>query len=303
MVLPGFISFALVAALFWALGNVLDKTVLKDYITNPVVVTFFTGVFGAVFALILPLTGYVRIPSVFILAGSLLLGILYIAPVYLYMKSLTLEEVSRVVPIFSIAPVFVVIMGGLFLSEVFTLSKYIGIFLAITGSVIVSSKRFGKEFFHLKYNRAFWLIFFGTFLFAVYSVATRWILNFADFWNIFFWSRLGTLIPIVFFLLHGSTREEIISVFSTVRESKLEFMAVSEFLNNIAVLAQTVALSLGPAALVETATSAQSLFVLLFVGTLKHLWDKDLGDDLSKKAVVIKTLSAIMIIIGIYLIK
>ncbi len=79
-------------------------------------------------------------------------------------------------------------------------------------------------------------------------------------------------------------------------------MAVSELLNVLAVLAQTVALSLGPAALVETATSAQSLFVLLIVGGVHRFWDKNIGDDLSKKAVAIKTISSIMIILGIFLI-
>lgn len=303
MVLSGFLAFALLAAVFWAFANVLDKAVLQDYITNPVVVTFFTGVFGCLFALILPLTGYVNVPSAFVLVISLILGVLYVFPTYLYMRSLTMEEVSRAVPIFSISPVFVVVMGALFLSEVFTFSKYVGIFLTIIGSVMISSKEFGKEFFHLKANKAFWMMFLGTFFFALYAVAVRWILNFEGFWNVFFWSRVGSAIPILFLLLHTPTRTEIVQTVSKVKETRLEFMALSEFLNNLAVLTQTVALSLGPAALVETATSAQSLFVLIFVGVLKHVWDRDLGDDLSRKAVLIKAISVVLIIVGIYLIR
>ncbi len=148
MILSGYLIFALIAAFFWSFANVVDRVVLNDFIKNPVVVTFLTGIFGALFGLILPLFGYVSIPSTKVLSLSILLGIVYIAPIYLYMKSMTLEEVSRVVPVFSTAPVFVVIMGAIFLNEIFTLSKYAGIFLAITGSIIVSSKEFGKEFFH-----------------------------------------------------------------------------------------------------------------------------------------------------------
>lgn len=299
----GYLAFAILAALFWAIGNVIDKTVLTDYVTNPVVVTFFTGVFGALFALILLPLGYVQIPSTFVLGISILLGIVYMAPIYFYMKGMTLEEVSRVIPIMNISPVFVVILGAIFLNEVFTLQKYLGMFLAITGSVMVASKRFGKKFFHLEANKAYWLIFTGTFIFAAYAVSIRWILNFSDFWNIFFWSRMGGLIPVGFFLLHQNTREQVISVVNSIRESKVEYMAISELMNDLGVLSQTVALGLGAAALVQTAASIQPLFVLIFVGTLNYVWNKDLGDDLSRKAVAVKTISAIMIIIGIYLIK
>lgn len=299
----GYLAFAILAALFWSVGNVLDKAVLTDHISNPVVVTFFTGAFGALFALVLVPLGYVHIPTVFVLVTALLLGILYIVPIYFYMKGMTLEEVSRVIPIMNISPVFVVILGAIFLNEVFTLQKYLGIFLAITGSVMVASERFGKEFFNLEANKAYWLVFTGTFMFAVYAVSIRWILNFSDFWNIFFWSRIGGLIPVGFFLLHQSTREQIKSVMRSMRESRLEYMAISELMNDLGVLSQTVALGLGAAALVQTATSIQPLFVLVFVGVLSHLWNRDLGEDLSNKAIAVKTISGIMILIGIYLIN
>lgn len=302
MFLADFIVIAILAGLLFSVSNFLDKAILEDFITSPIAVTFFTSLFGTIFALALPFFGIIEIPSMFVLVFAIFLGIVYIAPLYMYMASLKMEEVSRAVPIFSLTPIFVVVLGTVFLNEVFTIETYLGIFLAISGSVLVSSKKLGKEFFHLKANKAFWMILTSTVLFAVYAVLTRWILQFSDFWNIFFWSRLGTIIPILFFLLHSGTREEIFSIASALRDYKMEFVAVSELFNNLAVFAQTVALSLGPAALVETATSVQSLFILLMVVVARRVWKTDLGDDLSREAILVKVIASVMIIIGIYLI-
>lgn len=301
--IQGFILLAILAAFFLSISNIIDKAILSDFITDPVSVTFFTSVFGTLISLILLPTGLVEMPSNLVLGFSLLLGVLYIAPLYLYMKGLQIEEASRAVPIFSLVPVFVAILGAIFLDEIFTLTTYIGIILAVSGSVIVSSKNFGKEFFHLKANQAFWTIIASTFLFAVYSVGTKWILAYDSFWNIFFWSRIGTMIPTALILLHEPTRNQISGYLSDIGNSKLEYLGLSEFWNNAAVLTQTLALSLGPAALVETAYSTQSIFVLLLVVVIGKFTSKDLGDDISMKALIIKLASALMIIAGIYLIS
>ena len=303
MSVPWFIILAVLAAFFLSLSNIIDKAVLTDFVTDPLVVTFFTSVFGTLFSLFLIPTGLVKVPSLFVGAISFLLGVLYILPLYLYMKGLQMEEASRAIPIFSLVPVFVAILGAFFLNEVFNLTTYAGIILAVTGSVMVSSKRFGLEFFNIKANKAFWTIIGSTVLFAVYSVGTKWVLSYDSFWNIFFWSRIGTMLPTLLVLAYRPVRLQIIGYLQSIKESKLEFLGVSEFWNNLAVLTQTAALSLGPAALVETAYSTQSIFVLLLVLALGKFSNKNLGDDLSRKALAIKFISSIMIITGIYLIS
>jgi len=301
MLVSSFVLFALLASVFWALGNVLDKTVLTDHIEDAVTVTFLTGVFAGLFPLVLPLLGLASIPPLEVLLYSLTAGVIYIIPVYLYMKALSMEEVSRVVPVMNTTPVFVTVLGAIFISEVFTFSTYLGIFIAVAGAVLVSSQNFGKEFFDLKANKAFWTILAGTFLFAVYSVFAKWILNFTDFWNMFFWSRMGGLFPVALLLLRTSTREKISSTLGSLKESRIELLGVSELFNNLGVLSQTVAFSLGPVALAQTITSVQPLIVLVAVLGLHHLRGYSLDEELSRQTVIMKGIAGILVVVGVYL--
>lgn len=301
MPVSSFVFFAFLASFFWALGNVLDKTVLTDHIEDPIIVTFLTGAFAGIFPLVLPLLGLISTPSYSVLFYSVAAGILYIIPVYLYMKALSMEEVSRVVPVMNTTPVFVTILGAVFINEIFNFSTYLGIFLAVGGAVLVSSQKFGKEFFHLEANKAFWTIMAGTFLFAVYSVFTKWILNFTDFWNMFFWSRMGGLIPISLILLMPSSRAKIASTLNSLKESRIELLGVSELFNNLGVLSQTIAFSLGPVALAQTITSVQPLIVLVAVTGLHYLKGYNLEEDLSRRTVLLKGVSGVLVILGVYL--
>lgn len=303
MIAPDFLLLGLAAAFIWSFSNILDKYVIGSHISDPAAVTFFTSVFGTIFSLILPFFGVVSFSSIIIVISSILLGVLYILPIFLYMKALEIGEVSRIIPVFSTSPAIVVLLGGIFLGEVFDLTTYVGISLVIMGAVMVSSKNLGREFFNLKANKAFWTILSSTVLLAIYSVLTKYLLNFDEFWNIFFWSRIGTLVPTAAILLHSESRKNIASIFKNIKDSKVEYLGLSEFFNNFAVLISTIALSLGPVSLVETAIASQALFVLIIVTVLHRVYDRNIGDDLARKQIIIKTLCAIMIVLGIYLIS
>ena len=302
MSIPPFLLLGVLAALIWSFSNIIDKYMLGGHISNPAAVTFFTSIFGTGFSLILPFLGLVTFSSVALVGSSILLGSLYILPILLYMKALKIGEVSRVVPIFSSSPVFVVLLGAIFLGEIFSLRAYAGIFLTIAGSVIISSNKVGKEFFSFKLNKAFWTIISSTILLAIYSILTKYLLQFDGFWNIFFWSRIGTLLPTAAILMHSESRKAIFSALKNMRNNRLEYLGLSEFFNNLGVLIQTIALSLGPVSLVRTAVSSQALFILLITILLQLIYDYDLGDDLSRKTATTKALASALIIMGIYLI-
>jgi drug/metabolite transporter (DMT)-like permease len=299
----GYLFFAVLAAFFWALANIIDKNVVKDHVKNPLVITFFLGLFGALISLLLLPLGYVKIPSVFLFSTTLFLGILFAGFNYLYIKGLNEEEVSRVAPVISTTPVFVLLLEFLLLNQTFSSIQYTGISLAVIGSISVSSASIGIDFVKFKKNKAFFLVLLATISLAAYTVGIRWILNFSDYWNVFFWSRLGGLLFVIIFLIHDDTRRKISNLIRGNDKQKTFYMGLSELSNNFGVLSQTVALSLGAAALVQTVISIRPLFVLIFVVLLELLWDKSLGDELDRRNIIIKLLSIVMIILGIYLIQ
>ncbi|MFB6145885.1 MAG: EamA family transporter [Candidatus Nanohaloarchaea archaeon] len=111
-----YLVFALLASVFWAITNIMDKNILKNHIQNPKMTVFFTSVFAALLSLIIPFSGFSIATSLRLIILSMVIGVVYISATFLYMKALSLEEVSRIAPVMSISPVFVVILGAFFLN-------------------------------------------------------------------------------------------------------------------------------------------------------------------------------------------
>jgi drug/metabolite transporter (DMT)-like permease len=85
------------------------------------------------------------------------------------MKSLSIEEVSRVMSLFSFTPLFVLLLSTIFLSEIFRFEKYVGIFLIVFGSIFVSVKKYVK----VKLSRALIFMLLASVLGAFHCTIQR----------------------------------------------------------------------------------------------------------------------------------
>jgi len=63
--------------------------------------------------------GFSKLSVIHQLLG-LVAGLFYVVAVLLYFEALKDEEVSRVVPLFGMAPIFVTVLAAIFLGEIFT---------------------------------------------------------------------------------------------------------------------------------------------------------------------------------------
>ena len=129
---------ALAAGFIWSITNVIDKVLLDKLIRSPIFQTF-------IFAITSSIIGIIALPfavnnvqgwdwiSMFGVGFTFMLG------TWLYFIALQREEPSRVVPLFSLAVVFLVPLSAFFLDEIFTLVNYTGIGSIIIGSFIISS--------------------------------------------------------------------------------------------------------------------------------------------------------------------
>ena len=124
-------------------------------------------------------------------------GILYIWAVLLYYDAIKLDEISRIIPLFYITPLFVLIFAGIFLREIFSIAKYIGIFLLVFGAILISARNF-----QIRFGKAFWLMILASLILAINSVIQKHLLNAADFWTVFAYVRIGSffaVIPVIYF--------------------------------------------------------------------------------------------------------
>jgi len=290
------ILFSVLAALCWAAVNTVDKYILTKWIKTPLVPVIIVGIIGLVASIIVYLVYGFSPLSNFNILLALIAGIFYILMTVFYFKALKIEEVSRVAPLFYLSPLFILIFAGMFLGEIFTPLKYLGIFLLVFGGILISS----KNPFKIKPSKAFWWMFLATISITINALLTKHLLNFADYWTIFAWTRIGAvigIIPIAYIYLP--------ELIATVKEHGKRVVAVistNETLNLLGVLFITIATSIGYVTLVNALSSVQPFFVLLFAVLLSVFYPSILKEELSKSIISLKILAIVLMFAGALLI-
>ncbi len=292
------ILFALISPAFWAATNIIDKVVMGKYVQNPFVATTVSSLLSLPLALVLIGFNFFAINFNYVALFGILSGIIYIFGLVFYYGSLKFEEVSRVAPVLELNSLIVLVLATVFLSEVFTLNKYIGIFSLIVGSVLISIRKNLKGF---ELSKAFWFMFAAVLFFSISRVVAKYILGFINFWEVFFWFNIGLFITSPFLLI--SNYSVFSSTIKKVGKKVVGAMVFSELLNSFGILFSAIALSTGFVSLVSALGSVQPLFVLLYAILLSVLFPKLLKEELKGSIIIFKIAAISLIIFGSYLVS
>ncbi|PIU98266.1 hypothetical protein COS61_02345, partial [Candidatus Wolfebacteria bacterium CG03_land_8_20_14_0_80_40_12] len=182
------VIFSILAALCWAIVSIVDKYVLTKWVRKPIVPVMILGIIGLLASLFIYLFHGFSPLSYLNIIWAFVAGVLYILSMLFYFKAAKIEEISRIAPLWYLTPVFVLILAAIFLGEVFPLIKYLGIFLLVTGAIIISLKNLEK----ISIGRAFWFMILASLVLSGEAVITKHLLNFTDFWTVFAYIKIGT---------------------------------------------------------------------------------------------------------------
>lgn len=290
------VIFSILAALCWAVVNTVDKYILTKWIRTPLVPVIIVGIIGLAASIVVYFVhGFAPLSS-FNVFLALIAGIFYIIMTVFYFKALKIGEVSRIIPLFYLSPLFILIFAGIFLGEIFTPLKYGGIFLLIMGAILISSENPLK----IRPTKAFWWMLLATISGAIDALLTKHLLNFADYWTIFAWIRIGTIIgmiPIGYLYL-----PELINTVKEHGKKVLAVISANEALNILAVLLITIATSIGYVTLVNALSSIQPFFVLLIAVILSIFYPSILKEEIGRSVVFLKLLAVVLMFVGAILI-
>ncbi len=291
------ILFSILTALTWAMVNIIDKYVLTKWIKWPVVPVMILGVVGLAFsAVIYLLHGFEPMTTAQIL-WAFASGFFYILMIYFYFKAVQIEEISRVIPLFYLGPLFILVLAAIFLGESLSPNAYAGVVLLVLGSILISF----KGSIRVSFGKAFWLVMLSAFTFAISQVITEYLLESVDYWTIFSYSRIGVfLILVPIFLMHGKL------FFRMLKEKGTKAVAVvsfNEVLNMMGLLFLTIAASIGYITVVNALSSLQPLFVLLLTIFISVFYPKILKEELGKSTLILKFVSVAMMITGVVLVS
>jgi transporter family protein len=288
---------ALVAGFIWSIGNALDKVAVSRFIKNPIAVTLIF----CVTSLALGLVALFFVPGV--LSGvdwvyMVLFCLLYLIGTLLYFIALQFDEPSRIVPLFSLTILFLAILSAVFLGEVLTTGKYVGIMLVAAGSFVITAR--GNLISVFK-SRSLALMSASSFIFAVGYVIMRKLLLSYSFWEVFSFQRIGIGllgIPLLLFFL-----PTIKSIFKETKKKYFLISFSSETLNQIGALLFMMASAVWLVTLVETTVSVQYLFIFLWGLIISRVKPELFKEDLGGRIIFQKIVSIALIIFGIYLIS
>ena len=133
------ILFSILAALTWAVVNTVDKYILTKWVRNPIVPVMILGVVGLIASILVYIFHGFYYLSIQNIVLALIVGVLFVLICFFYFKAVKLEEVSRVIPLFYLSPLFVLIFAAISLGEIFTPIKYLGIFEVEAGIFLKGS--------------------------------------------------------------------------------------------------------------------------------------------------------------------
>lgn len=268
---------AISAALIWAVVNIIDKFVVSKLVKNPLVPLIFLGI------------AYLSLTNILL---ALFVGVFYMITSMFYFKALSIEEASRINPLFFVSSIYILFLAAIFLGEKLSLSNYIGVFLLVGGAVLISL----KSITNIGLGRAFWYMMLADIFLAVSSILTKYLLGFTDYWTIFSYSRLGCLIILVPILFY--TFSDLVESVKKNGVKLVSLVSTNEILNVFAVLLLVAATSLGSVTLVSAFTALQPFFVLSIAVFLSIFFPHIIKEVVTKRIILIKLVAILILFVG-----
>lgn len=291
------ISIAISSAAALGLVNILDSHLISKRMPSLraflLPVGLLTLVIGLIFLCLFPLPGNLSTWPLVVAVAS---GLLRAASVTIMLYTLKREEVSRVVPVVSIYPVFVVIMAVPLLGETLNYLQWLAIAIVVAGAVMVSIKRRpGNPANWL--GSTFFLLLGSSLLMALSDVASKYALSYISFsfWNMYWVSAF--CVSGIFLLI--SLRRHVVKELANIKRPRpiVLLVLVGETLVVAGAILLFWAIERGPVSLVSTIAGTRPIFVVIYALILNRFWPAFLFLQPGRAALVLK-LAAISLIVG-----
>ncbi|MEP1080307.1 EamA family transporter [Leptolyngbya sp. PL-A3] len=273
------LPFATIAYLVWSIATLTSKVLLSRYTSSLVVYTVSLGLVSLLPLLLVPVRG-LTIPNPGLLCMALVGGMLYITVIMLYFKALSLEEASRVIPLWRFTPIFVLLLSGYLIDEHLTHYQLIAFVLLVLGGFGVSVKRIGDTF---KLSPAFYWMLFSSLVGAIYNVLIKFIYLRLPYYDGFTLIRFGATLTALAVLSIPKNRLVLFNSLASVSNSIKALILFNAVLDLIGLAFLNFALSLAPVTLVNASAGIQAVFVLFFSTAISWKFPHVLKEDIDRR--------------------
>jgi uncharacterized membrane protein len=295
-ILNSWVFFALLAPLFWAISNFIDKYSLAEYTNHAHDFIFFGSQFSWILFVILAAAFGLPDLSVFWLV-PIALGIFFMAACWMYAKALRVAETSQLVISFKLIPVLTVFLAFLFLGQELSAYDSLAFSFVFIGTVLVSVKKVEGAF--RTSEGTTWLMGAIIVWSAIY-VGVDWALTKITFWHYLTLEVLGNGIAGTSLFFIPRIRKDLLESVTTATTGKYFWFALTKSLDFLGQIVIKKAFILGPSAgLVTVVMQVQSAYAIAIGITLTLWFPHIIKEDISKENLGKKMLGAAIMFIGL----
>ncbi len=280
----------LIAVFAYSGVDILEKRLAVTRFNNPLKLAIFLAIFYPLHLIIISFIGIID-TDIITITISFFTGIAMSFSYLLFMRSLMLEELSRVSVLGYIHPLFVSILAYLFLKESLTVLEYSAIIMIVSSTIIVSYKG------SFNISRALIPMLLFNIILAIKSVIAKYLLFSTDYWSYLFWFMLGLIISRLILLLN----KEYKSIFNNIDQRLIIYGFTVSILFLIANIAFYYAISLESVSIVVTISTIEPLIILLIIYIINNIRRDFINEEISSKVLMHKVIASSLVVFGIYI--
>lgn len=290
--------YALLAPIFWAFCNIIDKFLLCKKFKNPYSYQVLFSLMDIVGALLL-LT-FFKISFVYpVFILGIIIGIVDVMSALTYYKAMLIEEASRVIPLSYMNALFTPILAFFFFGENIGIQKYISVSFLVIGAMMISYKKIKKS--KWKISPAIKLILIVALLWSLINIMDKYSLNFIDSISLFFWTVIGFSVGGLSTLHFSTVRKDFIKVINKMNKKYLLLTIVGIFFSYCAFISFLTAMSMGYVSLVVGIASIQPFIVFVYATILTLFFPDIIKEKIDKSTILLKIIAIILMITGTFL--
>lgn len=289
------VFLSLLAPLFWALSNFIDKYILEKHTKNLFDYMFFSTITSWLFFIVITL--FIGIPEInwyFLIPIST--GVMLIYSYGFYGKALEQSETSSLVLLFSLIPLITVFLAFIFLGQTLSLREIVGSMIVLFGAVVVSFEKSKGVV-----TKGLGMILIAIIIWSAVNILVAYGLTKMSFWDYFILENLGSALAGVVLLVIPSMRQQVIEGIKTAGIQKYFWFFWNNSLDFLGQMSIKKALSLTSAVgLVAVITQVQSFYAILIGVLLTLLVPQIMKEDITVPTLLKKSIGAVIMFIGIY---
>jgi len=291
----------ILAYLLLAIASMGDEYLLNG-LPNPKNYSFYTGTLGILILVLIPFVGFVM-PSFQLFLLCLLAGLIFVIANFFYFTALEKFELSRVapaigglLPIFTFVIIFILFGAG----KTLTPSEFAAFLFLVFGSVFITMKSWKN--FSLN---SLLLSAAAAFLFSMTFVLSKYIYSQMPFWSGLILMRVGSFLIAIWFIFTKEVKDELFHKKPTFQRKTGVIFAANQAVGASAYVLQSWAVALVPLAFLPFINALEGIkyvFILLFVPIFAKLIPQLSQEKNTRKIIIQKAVSIILICIGLYLV-